>query len=394
MFPFTPLRASPLSPLAEKPDWSTINGFAGSITATNLEQLLQRVYVPDGSWKQWISITTSQAVITPSPESSPIILPLARTESEVKAPPRYWKDRKERVPLPGKPLNALRIAIDPGHLGGSFAQMESRWFRIGHGRPVEEGEMTLVVAKLLKTRLESMGADVWLTRSKNGATTTLRPAKLKTEALESLREGGIQPTRKRIESEAERLFYRVGEIRNRARIVNRQIRPDVVVCLHFNAEEWGDPLHPVLTDKNHLHLLLSGAISGKELQHEDERYTMLLKLLGGTHAEELGVSDAVARSLASATGLPAFTYHGANALAASPNPYLWIRNLMANRLFECPVVYCEPYVMNSRPVFNRVQLGDYPGLRNVGGVRLPSIYREYADAVARGLADYYGGKAQ
>jgi hypothetical protein len=39
-------------------------------------------------------------------------------------------------------------------------------------------------------------------------------------------------------------------------------------------------------------------------------------------------------------------------------------------------------------------LGDYPGLRNVGGVRLPSIYREYADAVARGLADYYGGKAQ
>ncbi len=254
--------------------------------------------------------------------------------------------------------------------------------------------MTLVVAKLLKTRLESMGADVWLTRSKNGATTTLRPAKLKTEALESLREGGIQPTRKRIESEAERLFYRVGEIRNRARIVNRQIRPDVVVCLHFNAEEWGDPLHPVLTDKNHLHLLLSGAISGKELQHEDERYTMLLKLLGGTHAEELGVSDAVARSLASATGLPAFTYHGANALAASPNPYLWIRNLMANRLFECPVVYCEPYVMNSRPVFNRVQLGDYPGLRNVGGVRLPSIYREYADAVARGLADYYGGKAQ
>lgn len=394
MFPFTPLRASPLSPLAEKPDWSTINGFAGSITATNFEQLLQRVYVPDGSWKQWISITTSQAVITPSPESSPIILPLARTESEVKAPPRYWKDRKERVPLPGKPLNALRIAIDPGHLGGSFAQMESRWFRIGHGRPVEEGEMTLVVAKLLKTRLESMGADVWLTRSKNGATTTLRPAKLKTEALESLREGGIQPTRKRIESEAERLFYRVGEIRNRARIVNRQIRPDVVVCLHFNAEEWGDPLHPVLTDKNHLHLLLSGAISGKELQHEDERYTMLLKLLGGTHAEELGVSDAVARSLASATGLPAFTYHGANALAASPNPYLWIRNLMANRLFECPVVYCEPYVMNSRPVFNRVQLGDYPGLRNVGGVRLPSIYREYADAVARGLADYYGGKAQ
>ena len=382
-----------LSPLAEKPDWSILAGYGGSITAPEFEQLLQRVYVPDGSWREWISITPSQAIITPYPGASPVFLPIARKESEAKVSPKYWKARKERSPLPGKPLNGLRIAIDPGHLGGSFAQMEARWFRIGNSRPVEEGEMTLIVAKLLKQRLESMGAEVWLTRSKNGATTSLRPAKLMTAALGSLHEEGVAPTQKRLASEAERLFYRVGEIRNRAGLVNRVIRPDLVVCLHFNAEEWGDPKHPTLTDKNHLHLLVCGAMSGTELLHEDERYTMLLKLLGGTHAEELGASEAVARSLARATGLPPFTYHGANALAASSNPYLWVRNLMANRLYECPVVYCEPYVMNSRAVFKRVQLGDYPGFRNVGGARLPSIYREYADAVAQGLADYYGGTA-
>jgi len=50
--------------------------------------------------------------------------------------------------------------------------------------------------------------------------------------------------------------------------------------------------------------------------------------------------------------------------------------------------------MNSRPVFKRIQLGDYLGRRNVGGVYEPSIYREYADAVAQGLADYYGGVAK
>ena len=186
----------------------------------------------------------------------------------------------------------------------------------------------------------------------------------------------------------------MGEIRNRSKLVNERIRPDLVVCLHFNAEEWGDPLHPTLTDKNHLHLILSGALSGTELRHEDERYTMLVKLLGGSHEEELGASDAVARCLASASGLEPFTYHSAKAVPASSNPYLWIRNLLANRLYECPVVYCEPYVMNSRAVFNRIQLGDYPGRRNVGGVPLPSIYREYADAVAQGLADYYGRTAK
>lgn len=390
----SPLLPASLSPLAPRPEWSNLQRYAGTITAADFERLLRQVYVPDGSWKEWITLNPTQALITPRQGGDPIVLALAAPGSVPKAPPRFWKDREERASLPGRPLAGLRIAIDPGHLGGSYAKMEARWFRIGNSRPVEEGEMTLMVAKLLKQRLGAMGAEVWLTRTKNGPTTPLRPGNLRKAALESLQEEGVPSSGERLQREAERLFYRVGEIRNRALMVNTRIRPDLVVCLHFNAEEWGDPARPSLTEKNHLHLLLSGAMSGQELAHEDERYTMLVKLLSGTHAQELGASDAVARSLAAATGLEPFVYHSAKAIPASPNPYLWIRNLLANRLFECPVVYCEPYVMNSRPVFNRVQLGDYPGRRNVGGAQLPSIYREYADAVAQGLADYYGGASK
>lgn len=386
----SPLEAAPLSPLAPPPDWGRLQAYAGTITAAEFRHLLEKVYVPDGSWKGWISLSPAQALITPRPGAEPIALLLAAPGSSPRCPPRFWKGRDGRSPSPGKPLAGLRIAIDPGHLGGRYAQMEARWFRIGWSRPVEEGEMTLIVAKLLKQRLEQLGAEVWLTRNSNAPTTPLRPGNLRKAAEASLAEEGVSPGGERLQKEAERLFYRVGEIRNRARLVNEHLRPDLVVCLHFNAEEWGDPERPTLTDKNHLHLLLSGAMSGAELSHEDERFTMLVKLLGGTHAEELGASDAVARSLASATGLEPFVYHNAKAIPASSNPYLWIRNLLANRLFECPVVYCEPYVMNSRPVFNRIQLGDYQGQRNVGGAQLPSIYREYADAVARGLADYYG----
>jgi hypothetical protein len=68
---------------------------------------------------------------------------------------------------------------------------------------------------------------------------------------------------------------------------------------------------------------------------------------------------------------------------------VWTRNLLANRLYRCPVVYLEPYVMNNRTVYERVQLGDFEGTREVGGVQRKSIYREYADAVADGLAAYY-----
>lgn len=387
------LPAALLSPLAPQPDWSTLQHYAGAITASDFEHLLQRVYVPDGSWRQWISISPSQALITPHAGATPVVLPLAPSGTSLRPPARFWKTRVERSPQPGRPLAGLRIAIDPGHLGGSYAQMEARWFRIGSSRPVEEGEMTLIVAKLLKQRLGAMGAEVWLTRTKNGPTTPLRPGNLRKAAVASLQEEGASLSGERLQHEAERLFYRVGEIRHRAALVNRHIRPDLVVCLHFNAEEWGNPARPTLTDTNHLHLLLSGAMSEGELQHEDERLTMLVKLLGGSHREELGASEAVARSLASATGLPPYIYHGAKAIPASSNPYLWVRNLLANRLFECPVVYCEPYVMNSRAVFNRIQLGDYTGRRNIGGAELPSIYSEYADAVAQGLADYYSGAA-
>ena len=53
------------------------------------------------------------------------------------------------------------------------------------------------------------------------------------------------------------------------------------------------------------------------------------------------------------------------------------------------MVYIEPYVMNSPEVFARVQAGDYDGTRPFGGVERKSIFREYADAVAEGLANYY-----
>ena len=69
--------------------------------------------------------------------------------------------------------------------------------------------------------------------------------------------------------------------------------------------------------------------------------------------------------------------------------YVYARNLIATRLYQCPVIYFEPYVMNSNEVFWRVEEGDYEGIRNVNGTDRPSIFREYADGVVDGLVEYY-----
>ena len=118
---------------------------------------------------------------------------------------------------------------------------------------------------------------------------------------------------------------------------------------------------------------------------------MLRKLLGRVHHEEVGIASAVARTFVAATALPPFMYHNPNQAreSAPPNPYIWNRNLLAPRIIEAPVLYCEPYVMNSRQVFDRIQMGDYLGCRQVGKQQLPSIYREYATAVAQGVRNYF-----
>lgn len=377
-----------LSPLAPAPDWSRLEEFQESITREEFVNQLDRVFAPGGAWREWIEIEEDRALVRTA--SKPLEL---RFAASVKKPaPRFWKRRGEFIQTTGKPLAGVHIALDPGHLGGRWARLEERWFRIGKSKPVVEGDLTLSVARLLAARLQDAGARVTLTRSGSEPATSLRPSRLAGKAASSLREKNLPTTPAAISKEAERLFYRAAEIRARAARLNSKTKPDLVLCLHFNAESWGNPDRPALTDKNHLHFLVTGGWSSEELAYEDQRFDMLRKLLGGAHNEETAVTLRLADAMNRATGLPPFVYQGANAVSIAGRNDVWARNLLANRLFDCPVVYAEPYVMNSREVHARIQAGDYEGCRMVAGRRRPSIFREYADSLAEGLIAYYEGR--
>ena len=138
-------------------------------------------------------------------------------------------------------------------------------------------------------------------------------------------------------------------------------------------------------------MILNGGYTDEELALADQRYDLLLKLLQGVHREEAGLSASVAAAFVEKTAMPPYLYdpQARNARNVDGNPYLWARNLLANRLYQCPVVYFEPYVMNSVEDHQRIQAGDYEGLRTVAGKARPSIFREYADAAALGLQRYY-----
>jgi N-acetylmuramoyl-L-alanine amidase len=374
--------AQKLTPLAVPPDWSSLNKFQGTITKDEFIRLLTQVYAPRDAWREYFTIADDHVTVVTTPGQPPFRLSFALDQASAEPIPRYWN--------PTRSLRGLRIALDPGHLGGQWASMEERWMQVGDNKPVIEGDMVLYVARLLKKELERHGAKVSLIRDSDRPTTSLRPEKLKGVAVRHLREQGRAINPASIESESERLFYRTAEIRARAKKVNSYLKPDLVLALHFNAESWGNPVRPTLTGLNHLHLLVSGCYSARELEYDDQRYELMLKLLNRSYDKELSVSRAVAQSMARATGLPPYTYTSDAAINVGGSPYIWARNLLANRLFECPVVYLEPYVMNNQEVNDRVQLGDYAGRRNINGTPRESIYREYVRGVVDGIVAYYG----
>ncbi len=393
-----------LSPLAKRPDWTRLDPYQETITRDDFSRLLATLYAPADASNGVIEICPTSALIkmTFSPPAE-YTLRFASDRSAAKPVPRFWHPASSFQPVksPRRPLDGVRIALDPGHLGGAWAKMEERWFQIGQGLPVAEGDMTLLVARALAARLRELGAQPLMARNAAEPATALRPADLRQIARAELERQGLRFIREAYNGpadpfkenstqwESELLFYRTSEIRSRAALVNDMLKPDITLCLHFDAEAWGDPSQPRLSDKNHLHLLINGGYSSAELRYDDIRLDMLLHLLGRCGEEEEKASRMIGESLAAATSLPPYQYTSNNARRIDDDPYLWARNLLANRLYACPVVYIEPYVMNSKPVFDRVQLGDYEGLKEVAGVQRKSIYREYADAVALGLAAYY-----
>ena len=387
--PAAPAPCPALSVLGEKPDWKKLEAYQETITRADFERLLTTVFVTGGAWRNFIELNDTEARIRT--DGDDILHLRFATPGQTKPVPRPWQATADLPPAPaGKPLDALHIAIDPGHIGGRWARLEERWLQFPNGTPVCEGDMTLLVAKLLKPRLEALGAVVSLVRDKPEPVTPLRPDSLMKFASES--EPADSPAA--LQKLAERLFYRTAEIRARAKLVNETLKPDLVLCIHFNADPWGDPNNPTLVPRSHLHLLLNGAYTDEEVALADQRFAMLEKLLRRTHAEEALVGATVADSFALKTGLPPFNYPpgSLNALPVNGHPYLWARNLLANRLYDCPVIFMEPWLMNSTIDYPRFQAGDYDGLRDINNKPQVSIFREYADALTEGLARHYSDK--
>jgi N-acetylmuramoyl-L-alanine amidase len=390
--------------------WFPIDLYQGTITRQQFEQKLHDLYDPFSAFTPYLKIDDSRVVIYPSSTERQIpqfVLHFA-PPNEPRPPMRWFRTpaevRATSHPL-DKPLNGLRVAIDPGHIGGPWAQMEERSTRYHGSAPVQEGDLNLITGRLLKQELTAMGATVFMVRESTEPVTPYRPDDMIEQARELLVAHSRHATNlralpkdklnllfgERLMELSEFLFYRCSEIKERGNRIRNNFVPDLTVTLYIDATPGSG--RGRITAGNANIFFVGGSYTKTEMQDPDMQRRCIYKMVEGSSDIEAEVAADIAGVFAQRTGLGPVKYgdSGTTRAVIPGNGYVVARNLAANREYDGPVVCTEPYFMNNKTVYQRLLAGDYDGQRTFDGKSYGSIFREYADCVAQGLVKAYSG---
>jgi hypothetical protein len=401
MLSLTPASAGKLSPLSPRPDWSSLEAYQHTITRAEFTRLINEVYSSDGVFWQYAQIDDAKIVIYSEPGHRDPLFTLHFAASDAASAPVPYKYKTQATSTdPTRPLAGIRIALDPGHIGGDWAKLEGRYFKLGNDPAVEEANLNMMTCNLLAERLQADGATIVWAKHNFEPTTNLRPDSLHREAISALAlrpdttkkisdEAAIQ---RMIGNEAALLFYRVAEIRARADLVNK-LHPDLTICVHYNADDWGNPDNPQLVGHSRLVIFINGAYERSELAYDDMKFDLMRKLLDRDAVQEERGCAYVGQEMLDTLKYPPESYTGGYfAKHVTSVPSVFARNLLASRLYHGPVIYCEGPYMNARDAYYRIIAGDYLGVKTIGGQAYTSIYREYAASVEKGVLKYFGVK--
>jgi len=390
--------------------WFPIDLYQATITRQQFEQKLHTLFDPFGAFTPFLDINDSRVVVYPSATDHRLpqfTLDFAPPGKPV-APIRWFRTPEEMRavthPL-DKPLYGLRVAIDPGHIGGPWAQMEERSTRYRGSAPVQEGDLNLITARILKAELTGMGATVYVVRDSTEPVTPYRPDDFIEEARELLvaharnksNLHALPPDKlnllfgQRLTELTEFLFYRCSEIIERGNRIRNNFVPDITVTLYIDATPRS--AHGQVTNGNANIFFVGGSYTRTEMLDPDMQRRCVYKILEGGSEIEAEVANDISVIFAQRTGLGPVKYGDSSTTrqVIANNPYVVARNLAANREYDGPVVCTEPYFMNNHVVYQRLLAGDYDGTRTFEGKPYTSIFREYADCVAQGLVKAYAG---
>lgn len=261
-----------------------------------------------------------------------------------------------------KPLTGIRIAIDPGHFATNLneAKAEQKYLyfakRSGANDSVKlfESQLTFNTALLVKHMLVEQGAIVFLTRENENYTSfnctyTSWMKFHKKRSLDSLLSCNSISRAKYnqlLKSNPYKLFwdfFRDYDLANRVSKINA-FNPHLTVIIHYNVDEKNVPWKQV-TKKNYTMAFIGGALTGSDLQKEENKMHFLRLLLTDQLDESKKIAELTVNSFNKNLVIPVATANDAEYLAnsciATSVGGVFCRNLLLCRKINSPLVYGE-----------------------------------------------------
>ncbi len=285
---------------------------------------------------------------------------------EFKLKPREYPDGVFTKPNPdARPLEDIKIAIDPGHIANNFetGDLEKKYIkikgdsinRIKDSLEIAEGVLTYATATLLKEKLEKEGATVFLTRTADkcafGKTyQQWKKEDLKTAVDSLYKIGEIKSWQKDYFNSSKakdrdifRVIFRDLELAKRVELINN-FKPDFTVVIHFNVDETNLDWEKC-SDKNFNMCFVAGAFMKNDLSTKEKRFEFLRLLITDDLEKSIALSSSVIKSFEKELKVPSATVRDAKYLIEGCLPTdangVYCRNLQLPRYIHSPIVYGE-----------------------------------------------------
>lgn len=337
---------------------------------------------------------------------------LASTEAAVSTTAAYREHLLSALKNPAdQPLAGLKIALDPGHMGGDlWDERTGKFVHDYKGRKLSEGVLALQISMLLEKSLTTLGAQVKITRYSLAPVTSIPydSYDLRERALMELRESSLAPwfqsllsvsepgpklyqafedssRIKGLFSENQRWDYFVEgyDLDARVNLIN-EFNPDFTLIIHLDAGNIGPDSNGVNPNSyDGTKVYVPGAFFSNEYTSRDDR-----KFFGRHLLDAFAWNDSVqlARSLAhhlhDGLGIGYDKVDSKNSIQIEPG--VLARNLrVQRRLTSQATAYVECLYYNDPKEFEALLKTTHP--MTIDGKNVP--YSDRLDQIALSLRD-------
>lgn len=288
-----------------------------------------------------------------------------------------------------KDLVGVRIAIDPGHLGGLYARLEERYVAIppslerAHAVQFDEGTLSYLTALYLKILLEKKGAIVLLTRNKIGQSVYSESFFDWLKKNPEFWSGEVSL------SHLFRKYYNPLDLHARAKKINA-FKPDLTIVVHYNShyvKEAQSSNHTV-TSTNYNLVFIPGSFFRSELSDVENRFEFLRLLLTDDLYHSLSLSRSILKQFIKKLEIPVVTKndgaHYLDRVCLQLDEGVYARNLALTRLVHGPICYGETLIQNNIDECLNLSRTDF----FIHGRPCSSRIKQVAEAYFEGIKEY------